>query len=149
MKKWDKVLRTAQRRQGLMLGEVGYWRQSLRNHKAPVHVVHRQPGLQKAKPEKFLLLQLLWLHKVLPPFPCVSSFREMRKRLLAEKTDAAHPLSKAGVWCLFRHAGRIVKWILAKKRLIPFQKQSHPLIGGSLLLKIKCLFSAGIKWIQM
>lgn len=94
MEEWDKVLRTAQRRQGLKLGEVGYWRQSLRNHEAPVNVARRQPGLQKANLEKPLLLQLPWLHEVLPPFPCVSSFTEMRKGLLAEKTDAAHPLSK-------------------------------------------------------
>ena len=86
------MIRRAQCRQGLTLRESGSWRQCLGKHKAPVHVVHRQPGVQKAHVEKFLLLQLLWLQKVLPPLLYVSSFTEMRKLLSAEKTDATRPL---------------------------------------------------------
>lgn len=145
MKEWDKVFRRAQGKQGPTLCETGSWRQCLRRHEAPVHIVYWQPVVQKAHVEKFLLLQLPWLQKVLPSFPYIFSFTEMKKLLSVEKTDA-NCTFKAGVRCFFRHAARIVKLILAStdanKHLIQFQKQSHPSIGDSILLKIRC-------WIQI
>lgn len=58
-----------------------------------------------------------------------------------QRNETPPVLSKAVAPCLFRHAGWIVKWILAlkdaQKCLKQFQEQSHPAIGSSVLLKIK------------
>lgn len=139
------MFRRAQGKQGLTLCETGSGRQCLRRHKAPVHIVYWQPVVQKAHVEKFLLLQLLWLQKVLPSFLYIFSFMGMKKLLSVGKTDA-NCTFKAGVRCFFRHAGWIAKLILAStdanKHLIQFQKQSHASISDSILLKIRC-------WIQI
>jgi len=98
-----------------MLPDTGSWRQSLRKHKAPVHIVHEQPGVQKAHTEKFPLLQLLWLQKVLLLFPYVSCFMEMRKLLSAKTTDATCPLSKLGSDVFLNMQGRLSNASLLQK----------------------------------
>lgn len=145
MKGWVKVVRTAWYRQGLTLGETGSRRQC---QSAAIGSL----GSRKAMSRSSFCFSCHGSKKSCCPF-CMSPPSWKLINCFRHRKQILPILFKAMVRWFFRHSKWIVKCNLAStyenKCSIQFQKQSHPPIGDSMLLKIKCIVSAGVKWIKI